>query len=37
MIDEAEKKEVSSIKYADKRREDNRYGFKLTIEDGPRK
>tara|TARA_B110000438_G_scaffold209653_1_gene201576 strand:- start:447 stop:785 length:339 start_codon:yes stop_codon:yes gene_type:complete len=37
MVDEDEKKEVSSIKYADKRREDNRYGFKLTIEDGSRK
>ena len=34
MLDEEEKKEVSAIKYDDKRMYDNRFGFKLTIKEG---
>ena len=34
MLDEEEKKEVSAIKYDDKRMYDNRFGFKLNIKEG---
>ncbi|MBT3476167.1 nitroreductase family deazaflavin-dependent oxidoreductase [bacterium] len=34
MVDEKEKKEVSAIKYNDKRMHDNRFGFKLTVKEG---